>query len=102
MGRVWRATRRVSAIRPSEVRAGTRSITGTVCLNPSANVRSFSTIAGGGEWATNLSCPQGTYLVGIIFWNGDTVSPAPWYRWPWGVAYIPNHQLECRPYPTTG
>jgi hypothetical protein len=73
-----------------------------VCQDPSTNVKSFSTIEGGGEWVTNLSCPPGTYLIGIQFWNGDTVSPAPIFTWPWGYAYVPNHELECRPYPGTG
>jgi hypothetical protein len=68
------------------------------CQNPRTGAKSSSAIAGGGDGApTSLSCPPGTYLTGIIFWNGDTVSPAPVYVWPWGWAYIPNHQLECRP-----
>jgi len=67
-----------------------------VCDNPSTNVISSSTQAGGGEWVTNLSCPPGTYLIGIQFWDGDTVSPAPDFMWPWGIAYVPNHELECR------
>jgi hypothetical protein len=70
-----------------------------VCQNPTTKANSVSNILGGGDGGPlSLSCPQDTYLIGITFWNGDTASHAPLYAWPWGEAYIPNHQLQCSPF----